>query len=220
MVAWDAIPEPEVTIHSIVITPLASTNHILQASLVLGEPRSVKENLAPAADSNAASGNESPLSSSESPSPTLSPRLSDSRSAVSSDPNTPSVPFINLPTKHSLPDGEWLSQTLNPSHPIHRLPVELLVLMFQLGTWADPATFPTIISQGSFTMSFRIFGPRLMPELFFCETSVSGVAYPCPFHLVTLDVHQPFWLRSICQSPPLDLSRSLIVLPVNSPHLT
>lgn len=130
MVAWDAIPEPE-------------------ASLVLGEPRSVKENLAPAADSNAASGNESPLSSSESPSPTLSPRLSDSRSAVSSDPNTPSVPFINLPTKHSLPDGEWLSQTLNPSHPIHRLPVELLVLMFQLGTWADPATFPTIISQVS-----------------------------------------------------------------------
>ncbi|KAG9047273.1 hypothetical protein FS837_002634 [Tulasnella sp. UAMH 9824] len=130
MATWDAIPQPE-------------------ASLAPGEPRSVKEVLLPAAGSDAATGNESPLSSSNSPSPTLSPRLSDSRSAVSSDPNTPSVPFINLPTKSSLPDGEWLAQTLNPSHPIHRLPIELLVLVFQLGTWADPATFPTIISQVS-----------------------------------------------------------------------
>lgn len=120
-----------------------------EASGLAGEPRPLEENSLTAADPSAATGNESPPASSSRSSPTLSPRLSDGRSAVSSDPNTPLVPLVALPNKHALPNEEWLSQALNRVHPIHLLPVELLGLMFQWGTLADPATFPTLVSQVS-----------------------------------------------------------------------
>ncbi|KAG9011918.1 hypothetical protein FRB90_006942 [Tulasnella sp. 427] len=128
---------------------LLSKIHHSEAPELTGQSRSPERDSVTPANSGFSTRDDSPTFSLGSPSPTLSPRLSDGRSAISSNSNTPSVPFTSLPIKHSLPDGEWLAQTLHPIHSVQRLPVELLALMFQWGNWMDPVAFPTLISQVS-----------------------------------------------------------------------